>query len=314
MSLLCVIALFSMYLWSPVTCSISCNETVLNSRNYTAFETMLLTERNLVALENAFFPTNLHSSTLVDVYYHFIVDEEPIKPAPDVGKKQTSLADDNQLVYYNLQKNDNSKNSSEYFATFRWSVSPINLYMRPELLKRLSLETHQPKPMRADLYLLPPCEIEESHIVRPNSFINFTCVHVPQFLVLLNHLTTNVSLWLLQPELGHDLETIVLCSRSVHVIKNKGWELPLVFWSHKTWFVPMVGGSGELSSCRIKLLWLFRPKRHQSYKASNLRCLLCSPHQTAQRHTPIQYWLLAGTDVSQVNKTSLALVATPTIN
>ena len=60
----------------------------LNTSNYTAFESLLLTEKNLIALENVFYPTNLHSSMLVGIYYHLELGPATVS---DSDKTDTNL-------------------------------------------------------------------------------------------------------------------------------------------------------------------------------------------------------------------------------
>ena len=197
--LLSILALSS----STVTGS-SCNA-ALNTSNYTAFESMLLAEKNLIALENVFYPTNLHSSVLVDVYYH-LESAEISGPATvsDLDKADTNLVQvqslsKNKAEYHNLDSKiaelNEAKTDELFVIKFRWSASPINLYMRIGLLQRLSLMAHKATVIPVHIYLQAPCLVEEFNLIGASEIITSTCVIVNGSLLLnqLNHLTANVS-------------------------------------------------------------------------------------------------------------------------
>jgi hypothetical protein len=61
---------FVVYGYLDLVTSLPCSR-LNDSSDYTAIENALLTNRNMNELEKAFFPTNQHSSMVVNVNYHF---------------------------------------------------------------------------------------------------------------------------------------------------------------------------------------------------------------------------------------------------
>jgi hypothetical protein len=144
---------------------------VLEDGNYTAIEGLLLTDSNLIKLEGTFFPTNSHSSVVVDVNYHFNITE-----------KEHQFNGDLKLTTNDLRTPDN------HTFKFRWMASPVNLLIRPSLLKRLSLMTYQENVAVLTLELEVKCE---SDFVK--EAIDSDCRNVSQLLYQLNNMTSNVS-------------------------------------------------------------------------------------------------------------------------
>ena len=120
----------------------------LLEENYTVFESLLLERSNLINLEDALYPTNHPYSSMVDVYYHFTAREDKIK-----------IYSDDSVV---ITKEDHRILQQDNSVKFRWLASPINLYIRPDLLKRLSLWTYQVKPNRVDIVMKIPCTPEQT--------------------------------------------------------------------------------------------------------------------------------------------------------
>ena len=159
-----------------------------DSSNYSAFEISLLTNENLMTLQNAFFPTNKPASIVVDVFYHFVGAES------DHGVEETILQQNHRILrdvnYINIKSNLES-NSLDKVLKFRWMASPINMFCRPDLLKQLSLYAFQAKIGTVHLKLERPCKMD---------FLDATllagtdeCMNVSDIYYLLNNLTSNVS-------------------------------------------------------------------------------------------------------------------------
>ena len=156
-----------------VTC-ISCS-TFNNSKNYTGFEKLILTDENLMKLEDAFFPTNSHSSVVVDVNYHFLK-----LPGAD-------------FIDFDMNKGNVAPHEL-FVVNFRWLASPINLFMRPELLGRLSLWTYSVNKTVVDLEIEVTCHIENFSIFQDNNTFDSSCSNLPLLLHQLNDMTANVSI------------------------------------------------------------------------------------------------------------------------
>jgi hypothetical protein len=172
----------------PVTAVIPCSR-LKDSTNYTAIENVLLTNENIVELEKAFFPTNRHSSVVVNVNYHLYRDVNETQAKVDHMMDNHHQPNDNVAGNCPPMSSINITTKVEIFCVrFRWFSSPINLLTRPELLKRLALMTYQASPVAVDLLLKAPCTLEE-----------FVKADYPQCEALyklvnqLNALTSNVS-------------------------------------------------------------------------------------------------------------------------
>ena len=157
-----------------------------DSSNFTAFESLLLTDSNLVQLEDALFPTNSHSSVVVNVNYHFYELPLTNKPAElHPGVKQVSHAI-NDVTKPDPVTQEDFINKDQFVFHFKWLASPVNLFVRPDLLQRLSLMTYRVDNIAVDLHFEAPCYLEEFST-------NSTCTHLPKLLSQLNNLTSNVS-------------------------------------------------------------------------------------------------------------------------
>ncbi len=128
----------------------------INSSDYLRIESSLLNRpQNLVNLYQAFFPTNMQASILVQVTYHFT-------------------------------------NSSET-VVYQWLDSSILMLVRSDLLHYLSLFMYNVKTRHTDITLDPICGFSSDDIVKtsdPSDYcklVNSTGHH------LLNNLTANVS-------------------------------------------------------------------------------------------------------------------------
>ena len=83
-------------------------------------------------LEHAFFPPNSPPSVVVDVNYHFNAD---------------------------LKKEENFLPDELFVIHFRWLASPVNLFMRSQLLEQLSLRTYTVKKAIINLQIEVPCHL-----------------------------------------------------------------------------------------------------------------------------------------------------------
>lgn len=176
---------------------------LINS-NYSEIEALLLTDRNLIALEKAFFPTNVHSSITINVTYHFINSQMDQSVSdglelnagasyhhlrPQIAEKGTN----NEDIDRGFIADNTSFEDIEFLVVqFRWLASSINLFIRPDLLKSLSLLTYQAPVVLVDIYLEVSCSIEGFSYHYKN--VNSTCEGAPSLLKQLNEITTNVSL------------------------------------------------------------------------------------------------------------------------
>lgn len=151
-----------------------------NGDNYSAYESMLLkNDINTVMLEEVFYPTNYHSSVVVDVKYHFIHTSEE------------NILSINSLESEEPWNNVADTEISQYH--FRWMVSPINLFIRPGLLSSFSLETYQTRNVSVNLYLSLPYNCTPELLKRVLNASAIICDDPPAHLRHLNTLTANVS-------------------------------------------------------------------------------------------------------------------------
>ena len=126
---------------------------LINS-NYSEIEAVLLTDKNLMALEKAFFPTNVHSSIIINVTYHFINYQMDQSVSDDLDldnsishrlhSQTAERGNNNEDIDRKPFIADNASFDDIEFLVvqFRWLASSINLFIRPDLLKSLSLLTY----------------------------------------------------------------------------------------------------------------------------------------------------------------------------
>ena len=166
------------------------NCTLLEEKNYTVFESLLLEGSNLINLEDAFYPTNHPYSIMVDVYYHFTAGEDKIEVYSDDSVVITK--EDHRILRQasSVEKSTEKTN----FVKFRWLASPINLYIRPDLFKRLSLWTYQAKSTRVDIVMKTPCTPEQTRkIIAEGKNTSGGCSNLSTLLHQLNNMTAKVS-------------------------------------------------------------------------------------------------------------------------
>ena len=137
--------------------AISCTE-FHNGDNYSAYEVMLLEDKlNMEQLKFKFFPTNYHSSIVVNVTYRFIAFDSSSEPSRQ--RVHDDLGDKAEISHYH----------------FQWVKSPINLFIRPGLLSSFSLNTYQAKPASIDLYLGLPLNCSYEIL---NRILNLSAKHL----------------------------------------------------------------------------------------------------------------------------------------
>ncbi len=167
---------------------------IRDSSNYSAFEISLLTKENLMKLQDAFFPTNEPASIVVDVFYQFV---EPAGSDHEDGKvKEIVFQQDHRILrdvkYINIESSNLQVNDE---IKFRWMASPINMFCRPRLLNQLSLYVFQARISTVHLKLEPPCEMD--YLGATLLAGTDECTNVSDIHLLLNSLTSNVSIKLL---------------------------------------------------------------------------------------------------------------------
>ena len=177
-------------------------------RNYSAIERALLTnEDKLVHLEEAFYPTNGHDNKIVNVRYRLESYQnveyrlEPYKDVldklgPDISLTEFPILSDGgggrvlrqisaEINHFGVHEN--------YVVNFGWLNSPTEMFINPTLLQNLSLITYTPHIWQiVELNFSVPCSHQELQNFLPT---NMKCPSNSLMLDLLNHLTTNVSLF-----------------------------------------------------------------------------------------------------------------------
>ena len=161
-SLVFLILAFS---YQPVICT---------CKNYSEVDKLILTNYNLMKLEHAFFPPNSPPSVVVDVNYHFTADLKKVHDIEvDLDTKEENFLPDELFV-----------------VNFRWLASPVNLFMRSQLLEQLSLRTYTVNNTVVDLQIEVPCHLA---IDRDSDTDKSQCKNLSLLYHQLNELTTDVS-------------------------------------------------------------------------------------------------------------------------
>ena len=142
---------------------------------------------NMEKLVQAFFPTDLPTSSVVNVTYFInssvIVNEDEIATPAVPGQDAPSL----HRVLRESQEPIALSNSSQ--MKFRWTATPITLIIGPELLEVLSLYAFQTTVAQVNLTIEvdPRCTI-------PTDLDSDSCEDKSDIVALLSELTSNVSL------------------------------------------------------------------------------------------------------------------------
>ena len=148
---------------------------------------------NLETLNQAFSPTNHQDSISFYVYYHFC----SLNPVNSSLPSCSAL--ENWVHGLHLGKKGTLDFSERYMFKFLWNASPINLFIRPDLLQTLSLYMFQVHLPEAHLILDPVCDdvhVNESLTLTAQNESNdllYICRHPSPILVMLESITVNVS-------------------------------------------------------------------------------------------------------------------------
>ena len=151
---------------------------------------------NLETLNGAFSPTNHQDSISFYVYYHFC-SLNPVNSSN--GSLPSCSALENWVHGLHLGKKGTLDFSERYMFKFLWNASPINLFIRPDLLQTLSLYMFQVHLPEAHLILDPVCDdvhVNESLTLTAQKESNdllYICRHPSPILVMLESITVNVS-------------------------------------------------------------------------------------------------------------------------
>ena len=111
---------------------------------------------NIDRLQRAFFPTDQHSPAAVDLVFHF----------------STSL----QNTSEGLCNSSIRLANGTFDYKFRWSDSTVLLFIRPELLRPLSLFVYQGVVTTAEIVIDPICDTQD--VGRAEHLLNALCIHV----------------------------------------------------------------------------------------------------------------------------------------
>ena len=150
---------------------------------------------NMETLNGAFSPGNHQDSMSFYVYYHFC-SLNPVNSSN--GSLPSCSALENWVHGLHLGKNETLDFSERYMFKFLWNASPINLFIRPDLLQTLSLYMFQVNLPEAHLILDHVCDdVNESlTLTAQNESYNdplYICRDPPPILVMLESMTVNVS-------------------------------------------------------------------------------------------------------------------------
>ena len=145
-----------------------------DEKNYGKLEKMMFNEENIKHLQDAFYPTNLHSSKTVSVSYDLVSNDAEID--------EVNLAPP-KICFY-------------------WLSSPVHLMINKEMLDGLSFRTYIPVQSSLTIPLniseLCPDNFEDvlqelSYINKLNNSTHDPCNGNVRLLAILNNFTTNVS-------------------------------------------------------------------------------------------------------------------------
>ncbi len=147
---------------------------------------------NMETLNGAFSPTNHQDSISFYVYYHFC----------SLNPVNSSLPSCSTLEHWVRGLHSGEKGtldfSERYVYKFVWNASPINLFIRPDLLQTLSLYMFQVHLPKAHLILDPVCDNVNESLTSTaqnesyNELLDI-CRYPPPILVMLESITVNVS-------------------------------------------------------------------------------------------------------------------------
>ncbi len=144
---------------------------------------------NMETLNGAFSPTNRQDSISFYVYYHFC--------SLNSTNRSLDLPSCSTLEKWVHGLHSGEKGtldfSESYAHKFLWNVSPINLFIRPDLLQTLSVYMFQVHLPEAHLILDPVCDdVNESLTLTAHKLLDI-CRYPPPIIVMLESITVNVS-------------------------------------------------------------------------------------------------------------------------
>ena len=159
--------------------------------SYQDLESALLhTDDNMERLMPIFFPTNLPTSIAVNINYIIainasVIENETLETSPAII--DTTDVIKHHRVLRQVENNDDSYNNATLLQ-YRWTLSAINLFVEPTLLKILSLFTFKTDVYSVNLKLVlsKNCDI---HSIKVGKKV---CSDKVDIIEDLNDLTANV--------------------------------------------------------------------------------------------------------------------------
>ncbi len=146
---------------------------------------------NMETLNGALSPTNHQESISFYVYYHFC-SLNSTNRSIDLPSCSTL-----EKWVHGLHSGENGTLdfSERYAYKFVWNASPINLFIRPDLLQTLSLYMFQVHLPEAHLILDPVCDDVNESLTLTTQYYELLdiCRNPPPILVMLESITVNVS-------------------------------------------------------------------------------------------------------------------------
>ena len=150
-------------------------------------------EDNLIKLSDAFRPTNTHGNDIVEVKYVLLPFKNQSElRAVDPPKLDLGNGIEDKDIKHRVLRQAEECTSKNVSLHFRWTNSPVYLFINADLLHQLSLLTYIPFISRqVELSFSTPCSCEElkSFLLSPTK----GCPDKNPALDLFNNLTSNVS-------------------------------------------------------------------------------------------------------------------------
>jgi len=144
---------------------------------------------NLDSLASAFSPVNRQSSITFEVHYFFCSN------STSSGSSTKFSCDELEewINDINAGRAIDTNFTDDYDLKFQWYASPVNLFIRPELLKALSLYTFNVDSYKTYLILDELCDNPE-HQIDNSTECHAVCVNPSPALLVMQELTADVSL------------------------------------------------------------------------------------------------------------------------
>ncbi len=143
---------------------------------------------NLDSLELVFSPSNYQPSISFIVHYHFCTRHKILNSSEIFCDDIEKWAND-----VNAGKKPTKDFSKTYAYKFLWNASPMNLFIRPDLLATLSLFTFRTHIFTTHIILDKLCEdiVDPTHEASSNDALDI-CRKPTSILLLLESLTSDV--------------------------------------------------------------------------------------------------------------------------